>query len=105
MVEQAQTKLHRAEKLLAKLEASMVPVGPSDDQETITEEERSMFRRVGLRMKPYLPVGWLSFFKPLVVCLTNLYFDGWYMRMQQVFVVFLMALLRICICIGSIENL
>lgn len=53
----AQTKLHRAEKLLAKLEASMVPVGPSDDQETITEEERSMFRRVGLRMKPYLPVG------------------------------------------------
>ncbi|XP_052179574.1 CRM-domain containing factor CFM3, chloroplastic/mitochondrial [Diospyros lotus] len=53
----AQNKLLRAEKMLAKVEASMVPVGPSDDQETITEEERSMFRRVGLRMKAYLPLG------------------------------------------------
>ncbi|GFZ16812.1 CRS1 / YhbY (CRM) domain-containing protein [Actinidia rufa] len=43
--------------MLSKVEASMVPVGPSDDQETITVEERTMFRRVGLRMKPYLPVG------------------------------------------------
>ncbi|XP_057485564.1 CRM-domain containing factor CFM3, chloroplastic/mitochondrial [Actinidia eriantha] len=53
----AQNKLHRSERMLSKVEASMVPVGPSDDQETITEEERTMFRRVGLRMKPYLPVG------------------------------------------------
>ncbi|CAL5374288.1 unnamed protein product [Camellia sinensis] len=53
----AQSKFHRAERMLAKLEASMLPVGPSDDQETITEEERSMFRRVGLRMKAYLPLG------------------------------------------------
>lgn len=53
----AQAKFHRAERMLAKLEASMLPVGPSDDQETITEEERSMFRRVGLRMKAYLPLG------------------------------------------------
>ncbi|XP_047337737.1 CRM-domain containing factor CFM3, chloroplastic/mitochondrial-like [Impatiens glandulifera] len=53
----AQSKLLRAEKMLAKLEASMIPVGPSDDQETLTEEEKSMFRRVGLRMTPYLPLG------------------------------------------------
>ncbi|KAK7380048.1 hypothetical protein VNO78_32399 [Psophocarpus tetragonolobus] len=53
----AQTKKHRAEKLLAKIEASMVPAGPDYDQETITDEERFMFRKVGLRMKPYLPLG------------------------------------------------
>ncbi|KAK9278398.1 hypothetical protein L1049_027963 [Liquidambar formosana] len=53
----AQAKKLRAERLLAKIEASMVPVGPDDDQETITDEERFMFRRVGLRMKAYLPLG------------------------------------------------
>ncbi|ERN03972.1 hypothetical protein AMTRI_Chr13g85620 [Amborella trichopoda] len=53
----AQAKKLRAEKQLSKIEASMVPVGPSDDQETVTDEERYMFRRVGLRMKAYLPLG------------------------------------------------
>nr|XP_010924281.1 CRM-domain containing factor CFM3, chloroplastic/mitochondrial [Elaeis guineensis] len=53
----AQAKKLRAERLLAKIEASMVPVSPSDDQETITDEERSVFRRIGLRMKAYLPLG------------------------------------------------
>lgn len=56
-MEQAQAKKLRAERLLAKIEASMVPVSPSDDQETITDEERSVFRRIGLRMKAYLPLG------------------------------------------------
>ncbi|GAB2219620.1 hypothetical protein Drorol1_Dr00007257 [Drosera rotundifolia] len=53
----AQAKKHRAEKLLAKIEASMMPVGPPDDQETITNEERVMFRKVGLSMKAFLPLG------------------------------------------------
>ncbi|XP_020266477.1 CRM-domain containing factor CFM3, chloroplastic/mitochondrial [Asparagus officinalis] len=53
----AQAKKLRAEKLLAKIEASMVPVNPSDDQEMITDEERSVFRRIGLQMKSYLPLG------------------------------------------------
>ncbi|XVE64052.1 hypothetical protein DITRI_Ditri07aG0070300 [Diplodiscus trichospermus] len=53
----AQAKKLRAERLLAKVEASMIPAAPDYDQETITDEERAMFRRVGLRMKPYLPLG------------------------------------------------
>ncbi|XP_057447041.1 CRM-domain containing factor CFM3, chloroplastic/mitochondrial isoform X2 [Lotus japonicus] len=53
----AQAKKLRAEKLLAKIEAAMVPGGPDYDQETITEEERVVFRRIGLRMKAYLPLG------------------------------------------------
>uniref|UniRef100_A0A7N0RCK6 CRM domain-containing protein n=1 Tax=Kalanchoe fedtschenkoi TaxID=63787 RepID=A0A7N0RCK6_KALFE len=56
-LELAQAKKLRAEKILSKIEASMVPIGPCDDQETITDEERSMFRRVGLKMKAYLPLG------------------------------------------------
>ncbi|KDP20125.1 hypothetical protein JCGZ_05894 [Jatropha curcas] len=53
----AQAKKLRAERLLSKIEASMLPSGPDYDQETITDEERAMFRRVGLRMKAYLPLG------------------------------------------------
>ena len=54
---QAEAKKLRAERLLAKIEASMVPAGPDYDQETITDEERVVFRRIGLRMKQYLPLG------------------------------------------------
>ncbi|EPS74467.1 hypothetical protein M569_00278, partial [Genlisea aurea] len=53
----AQAKKLRAEKLLSKIVDSWVPVDPSDDQETITDEERVMYRRLGLRMTPYLPLG------------------------------------------------
>lgn len=53
----AQGKSNKAEKELAKIRESWLPVGPPDDQETVTDEERVMFRRVGLRMKPYLPLG------------------------------------------------
>ncbi|CAM0954060.1 unnamed protein product [Alopecurus aequalis] len=53
----AQAKIHRAGKLLSKIEASMILANPSDDREMITDEERSVFRRIGLKMKAYLPVG------------------------------------------------
>lgn len=53
----SQTKKLKAEKILAKIVESWIPAGPSDDLETITEEERVMLRRVGLRMKSYLPLG------------------------------------------------
>ncbi|PHU24321.1 hypothetical protein BC332_09428 [Capsicum chinense] len=53
----SQAKKLKAEKLLAKIVESWIPAGPSDDLETITEEERVMLRKVGLRMKSYLPLG------------------------------------------------
>ncbi|XP_060205565.1 CRM-domain containing factor CFM3, chloroplastic/mitochondrial [Lycium barbarum] len=53
----SRAKKLKAEKILAKIVESWIPAGPSDDLETITEEERVMFRRVGLRMKSYLPLG------------------------------------------------
>ncbi|XP_076951738.1 CRM-domain containing factor CFM3A, chloroplastic/mitochondrial-like [Bidens hawaiensis] len=53
----AQSKRSKADKELAKIRETWLPAGPPEDQETITDEERVMFRRVGLRMKPYLPLG------------------------------------------------
>ncbi|KAK6921177.1 RNA-binding, CRM domain [Dillenia turbinata] len=56
-LEIAEKKKQRAEKLLSKIEASMVPTAPSDDLEMITDEERFVFCRIGLKMKAYLPLG------------------------------------------------
>lgn len=53
----AQSKRSKADKELAKIRESWLPAGAPEDQETITDEERVMFRRLGLRMKPYLPLG------------------------------------------------
>jgi RNA-binding protein YhbY len=35
----------------------MVLADPCDDREMITDEEKSVFRRIGLRLKSYLPLG------------------------------------------------
>ncbi|CAJ2676150.1 unnamed protein product [Trifolium pratense] len=55
--EQADAKKSRAENILVKIDASMVPAGRGNRGETITDEERVMFRMVGLRMKVYLQLG------------------------------------------------
>ncbi|XP_047960641.1 CRM-domain containing factor CFM2, chloroplastic [Salvia hispanica] len=63
-MERASTKLSmalekksRAEKLLAELEEEQTLQPPPLDKEGITEEERYMLRKVGLRMKPFLLLG------------------------------------------------
>ncbi|KAI3474849.1 hypothetical protein Pfo_030160 [Paulownia fortunei] len=53
----ALAKKSRAEKLLAELEKAESPQPPEIDKEGITEEERYMLRKVGLRMKPFLLLG------------------------------------------------
>ncbi|KAI5382905.1 hypothetical protein KIW84_070352 [Lathyrus oleraceus] len=50
--EEADAKKSRAEKLLTKIDAS-----PDNRRETITDEERVMFRMIGLKMKVYLQLG------------------------------------------------
>ncbi|XP_038718440.1 CRM-domain containing factor CFM2, chloroplastic isoform X2 [Tripterygium wilfordii] len=50
-------KKTKAEKLLAELEKADRSGKPEIDKEGITEEERYMLRRVGLRMKPFLLMG------------------------------------------------
>ncbi|OMO68852.1 hypothetical protein CCACVL1_19801 [Corchorus capsularis] len=50
-------KKEKAEKLLAELEQAEIPQQSDIDKEGITEEERYMLRKVGLRMKPFLLLG------------------------------------------------
>ncbi|OVA05323.1 RNA-binding [Macleaya cordata] len=53
----AERKLMKAEKALAKVEEFLKPVERSTDPESITDEERFMFRKLGLRMKAFLLLG------------------------------------------------
>lgn len=47
----------RAEKALMKVEVSLKPSENRADSESITDEERFMFRKLGLRMKAFLLMG------------------------------------------------
>ncbi|CAL1413992.1 unnamed protein product [Linum trigynum] len=53
----ANGKLKKAEKALYKVQERLEPKELPTDLETITNEERFLFRRIGLSMKPYLPLG------------------------------------------------
>ncbi|KAF7806999.1 CRM-domain containing factor CFM3A, chloroplastic/mitochondrial [Senna tora] len=53
----AEKKLTRAERALAKVEEFLKPTEKNADPESITDEERFMFRKLGLRMKAFLLLG------------------------------------------------
>ncbi|XP_058086314.1 CRM-domain containing factor CFM3A, chloroplastic/mitochondrial [Magnolia sinica] len=53
----AERKLMKAERALDKVEAFLKPAERSTDPESITDEERFMFRKLGLRMKAFLLLG------------------------------------------------
>ncbi|XP_057447582.1 CRM-domain containing factor CFM2, chloroplastic-like isoform X2 [Lotus japonicus] len=54
---QALEKKAKAEKLLAELENAETPQEQEIDKEGITEEERYMLRKIGLKMQPFLLLG------------------------------------------------
>uniref|UniRef100_A0A1D1XT33 Chloroplastic group IIA intron splicing facilitator CRS1, chloroplastic n=2 Tax=Anthurium amnicola TaxID=1678845 RepID=A0A1D1XT33_9ARAE len=53
----AEHKLMKAEKALGKVEEFLKPMEPRTDPESITDEERFMFQKLGLRMKAFLLLG------------------------------------------------
>lgn len=53
----AKAKIQKAEKALAKVQKSLDPAELPSDLETISDEERFLFRKMGLSMKPYLLLG------------------------------------------------
>ncbi|KAL5139139.1 CRM-domain containing factor CFM3A, chloroplastic/mitochondrial [Glycine soja] len=57
IMREAERKLRRAEKALMKLESFLKPSEYKTDPESITDEERFMFRKLGLRMKAFLFLG------------------------------------------------
>ena len=50
-----------AEKALAKMQKNLDPSELPIDLETITDEERFLFRKIGLSMKPYLILGKIEY--------------------------------------------
>ncbi|KAG2722166.1 hypothetical protein I3760_02G116800 [Carya illinoinensis] len=53
----AERKLIKAERALYKVEESLIPAQQQADPDSITDEERFMFRKLGLRMKAFLLLG------------------------------------------------
>ncbi|XP_010548668.1 PREDICTED: CRM-domain containing factor CFM3, chloroplastic/mitochondrial isoform X2 [Tarenaya hassleriana] len=53
----AKRKFRKAERALAKVQRDLEPSELPSDSEIITDEERLLFRKMGLSMKPYLLVG------------------------------------------------
>lgn len=53
----AERKVARAERALSKVEESLKPAERQADPESLTDEERFMFRKLGLRMKAFLLLG------------------------------------------------
>ncbi|RDX57721.1 CRM-domain containing factor CFM3, chloroplastic/mitochondrial, partial [Mucuna pruriens] len=53
----AKAKFRQAEKALAKVQRDLDPADIPTDLETLTNEERFLFRKIGLSMKPYLLLG------------------------------------------------
>ncbi|EMS55813.1 Chloroplastic group IIA intron splicing facilitator CRS1, chloroplastic [Triticum urartu] len=53
----AKTKVAKAEMALAKVQEYLSPAELPMDLETITDEERFLFRRIGLKMKAFLMLG------------------------------------------------
>lgn len=53
----AERKLVKAEQALSKVEAFLTPTKRQAEPDSITEEERFMFRKLGLRMKAFLLLG------------------------------------------------
>ncbi|XP_059633115.1 CRM-domain containing factor CFM3, chloroplastic/mitochondrial [Cornus florida] len=53
----AKGKFKRAEKALEKVQECLEPADLPTDLETISDEERFLFRKMGLSMKPFLPLG------------------------------------------------
>ncbi|KAI3443625.1 hypothetical protein Pfo_000290 [Paulownia fortunei] len=53
----AKGKIRKAEKTLQKVLENQEPENLPTDLETLTDEERFLFRRIGLSMKPYLLLG------------------------------------------------
>ncbi|CAN8264014.1 unnamed protein product [Cochlearia groenlandica] len=54
---EAERKLLKAERGLAKVEEYLKPAEQRTEQESITDEERFMFRKLGLKMKAFLLLG------------------------------------------------
>lgn len=59
--------MKRAEKALRKVLDYLEPASLPDDLETLSDEERFLFRKIGLSMKPFLHLGNHSHFRSILL--------------------------------------
>lgn len=57
---QAKNKVRKAEKALAKVQEFLKPADLPIDLETVSDEERALFRNIGLKMRGALLLGKIS---------------------------------------------
>lgn len=57
---QAKSKVRKAEKALAKVQEFLKPADLPIDLETVSDEERALFRNIGLKMRGALLLGKIS---------------------------------------------
>lgn len=93
----------KAERALAKVEQFLQPANRQADPESITNEERFMFRKLGLRMKAFLLLGKVTIHAKFITCFFLLTMShSWEIDfLIQVDVGYLMVLWKTCICIGN----
>ncbi|KAI9112459.1 hypothetical protein K1719_016382 [Acacia pycnantha] len=53
----AKARVEKSERTLAKMQDGLEPADLPNDLETLTNEERFLFRKIGLSMKPFLILG------------------------------------------------
>ncbi|KAJ0264768.1 CRM-domain containing factor CFM3A [Hirschfeldia incana] len=79
----AERKLLKAERSLAKVEECLQPAEQRADLESITDEERFMFRKLGLKMKAFLLLGRRGVFDGTV---ENMYLHWKYRELVKIIV-------------------
>lgn len=79
----AKGKITKAEKALLKLQENFEPAEQPTDLETINDEERFLFRKMGLSMKPYLFLGRRGIFDGII---ENMHLHWKYRELVKIFV-------------------
>ncbi|XP_047320325.1 CRM-domain containing factor CFM3A, chloroplastic/mitochondrial [Impatiens glandulifera] len=79
----ANRKMLKAEKAVLEVQESLEPADLPTDLETITDEERHLFRKIGLSMQPYLTVGRRDVFDGTI---ENIHLNWKYREVVKLFV-------------------
>ncbi|KAL6984649.1 hypothetical protein U1Q18_018027 [Sarracenia purpurea var. burkii] len=79
----AKEKIKKAERALAKVQESLKPAELPTDLEIISDEERFLFRKIGLSMKPYLLLGRRGIYDGTV---ENIHLHWKYRELVKIFV-------------------
>ncbi|XP_008797776.3 CRM-domain containing factor CFM3, chloroplastic/mitochondrial-like [Phoenix dactylifera] len=79
----AKARVRKAEEAQAKVQEFLKPAGLPTDLETVTDEERFLFRKIGLKMRSYFPLGRRGVFDGTI---ENMHLSWKYRELVKIFV-------------------